>query len=103
KMVDTKTNNTKNIKISKYNSKIKSVEAIPIKMPLKKTFKGSNYFMTHRVTVITRITTEDGVVGEIYNGDEIDDLYKIVTMIEKQISPLIIGENIFNVKRIWEK
>src|SRR5699024_7757371 len=56
-----------------------------------------------RVTVITRITTEDGVVGEIYNGDEIDDLYKIVTMIEKQISPLIIGENIFNVKRIWEK
>lgn len=29
--------------------------------------------MTHRVTIITRVTTEDGIIGEIYNGDELDD------------------------------
>src|SRR5690625_2612206 len=72
-------------------------------MPLKKTFKGSNYFMAERVTVITRITTEDGIVGEIYNGDELDDLKKIVEMIEKNMAPMILNENIFEVKKIWNK
>src|SRR5690625_3855904 len=85
------------------SSKIAKVEVIPIKMPLKKVFKGSHYFMSHRVTVITKITTEDGIVGEIYNGDEIDDLSDIVDMIKNKMAPLIIGENIFDVKKIWQK
>jgi D-galactarolactone cycloisomerase len=82
---------------------IKHVEVIPLKMPLPKVFKGSHYYMDHRVTVITRITTEDGIVGEIYNGDELDNLQHIVDMMTKQMAPLIIGENIFNSNRIWEK
>lgn len=86
-----------------HKSKIKNVEAIPISMPLKKAFKGSNYFMDKRVTVLTRITTEDGIVGEIYNGDELDGLHNIVKFITHTIKPLLIGENIFNVKAIWEK
>lgn len=84
-------------------SKIVNVEAIPISMPLKKAFKGSNYYMDKRVTVMTRITTEDGIIGEIYNGDELDDLSNIVNFILYNIKPLIIGENIFNVKSIWDK
>jgi L-alanine-DL-glutamate epimerase-like enolase superfamily enzyme len=85
------------------SSRIKHVEAIPVKMPLNKVYKGSNYFMSHRVTVITRITTEDGIVGEIYNGDESDHLEAIVNMITKQMAPLIIGEDIFNINGIWNK
>jgi L-alanine-DL-glutamate epimerase-like enolase superfamily enzyme len=92
-----------NMKVSHLNSRIEKVEVIPIKMPLKQAFKGSNYFMTHRVTVITKITTEDGIVGEIYNGDEMDDLQAIVKMIKDEMAPLIIGENIFEVKHIWQK
>jgi L-alanine-DL-glutamate epimerase-like enolase superfamily enzyme len=84
-------------------SKIKSVEAIPIKMPLNKTYKGSNYFMTHRVTVVTQIVTEDGIVGEIYNGDEMDHLEAIVDMIKTDIAPRIIGMNIFDSNGIWQK
>ncbi|MET3699820.1 L-alanine-DL-glutamate epimerase-like enolase superfamily enzyme [Bacillus oleivorans] len=99
-MLKTKADDTK---LNHNHSKIAKVEAIPIKLPLKQAFKGSNYFMTHRVTVITRITTEDGLVGEIYNGDEMDDLHLIVKMIEDEMAPLIIGENIFEVKYIWQK
>jgi D-galactarolactone cycloisomerase len=84
-------------------STIKKIEVIPIKMPLPRVFKGSHYFMDHRVTVITRITTEDGIVGEIYNGDELENLQAIVDMITKQMAPLIIGENIFDVNKIWQK
>ncbi|MCG5102591.1 mandelate racemase/muconate lactonizing enzyme family protein [Oceanobacillus alkalisoli] len=93
----------KKLNTNKLNSKIVDVEAIPIKMPLKRVFKGSNYFMEYRVTVITRITTEDGIVGEIYNGDELDDLDLIVKMIKNEMAPLLIGENIFEVKKIWQK
>ncbi|WP_052400584.1 mandelate racemase/muconate lactonizing enzyme family protein [Oceanobacillus jeddahense] len=100
-MIDEKKNTTK--QINTLTSKIIKVEVIPIKMPLKQVFKGSNYFMSHRVTVITRITTEDGIVGEIYNGDELDDLQAIVNMIKNEMAPLIIGENIFDVKHIWQK
>ncbi|MEH7344235.1 mandelate racemase/muconate lactonizing enzyme family protein [Bacillus sp. JJ1532] len=99
-MLETKVNNTQ---IGGLKSRIEKVEVIPIKMPLKQAFKGSNYFMTHRVTVITKITTEDGIVGEIYNGDEMDDLHFIVKMIKDEMAPLIIGENIFEVKHIWQK
>ncbi|TBL69896.1 mandelate racemase/muconate lactonizing enzyme family protein [Paenibacillus thalictri] len=84
-------------------SRIRSVEAIPVKMPLNKIYKGSNYFMSHRVTVVTRITTEDGVVGEIYNGDEIDHLDAIISMIQNDIAPRIIGEDIFDMNGIWNK
>jgi L-alanine-DL-glutamate epimerase-like enolase superfamily enzyme len=59
--------------------------------------------MTHRVTIITRVTTEDGIIGEIYNGDELDDLDKIVNMLKTEITPLVLGGNIFEVNRIWEK
>ncbi|WP_237049355.1 mandelate racemase/muconate lactonizing enzyme family protein [Lentibacillus amyloliquefaciens] len=89
--------------LNKLTSRIKKIDVIPIKMPLKKVFKGSNYFMTHRVTVLTRITTEDGIVGEIYNGDEMDDLEAIVKMIKDNMAPLLIDENIFDVKAIWKK
>ena len=86
-----------------HKSRIKDIKAIPVKMPLKKVFKGSNYSMAYRVTIVTRITTEDGIVGEIYNGDEVDDLPDIVSMIEDVMAPLIKGKNIFKVKSIWDK
>lgn len=83
-------------------SLIQKVEVIPIKIPLRRAFKGSHYSMSHRCTVITRITTEDGIVGEIYNGDEMETQQAIIEMITRQMTPLIIGQNIFEVNRIWE-
>jgi hypothetical protein len=35
-------------------SRIERVECVPLNMPLSRTFRGSNYFMTHRCTIITR-------------------------------------------------
>ena len=51
---------------------IEKIEFIPIVMPLPKIFKGSNYFMSHRCTIITRVYTHCGIVGECYNGDEFE-------------------------------
>ena len=53
---------------------IESVETIPIRVPLPFTYKGSYYKMRNRCTIITRIRTSEGIVGEAYNADEDEPL-----------------------------
>ena len=43
---------------------ISSIETVPIRVPLARTFSGNYYRMTHRSTILTRVHTEEGVVGE---------------------------------------
>ena len=49
---------------------IRALETIPIRVPLARTYRGSQYQMTHRSTIICRVHTDEGVVGEAYAGDE---------------------------------
>ena len=60
---------------------IAAVEAIPIRIQLKRVYSGSRYRMTHRSTVVVRITTENGTVGEAYAGDEDTSLLEIVRIV----------------------
>jgi D-galactarolactone cycloisomerase len=81
---------------------IRSIETIPIRVPLARTYRGSNYKMTHRSTIVTRLHTEDGVVGEAYAGDEDADLVEIDRIIHEEIEPRLIGVDAFAVERCWE-
>ena len=47
---------------------IAEIETIAIRVPLARTYRGSAYRMTHRSTIVTRIRTEEGIVGEAYCG-----------------------------------
>ena len=49
---------------------ITEIETVAIRVPLGQTYRGSRYKMTHRSTIITRVHTEEGIVGEAYAGDE---------------------------------
>jgi D-galactarolactone cycloisomerase len=71
-------------------------------MPLPRTFRGSNYFMTHRCTIITRVYTSEGIVGEVYNGDEFETQAEVVKIILDEIQPLLIGKDAFNIEGCWE-
>jgi L-alanine-DL-glutamate epimerase-like enolase superfamily enzyme len=81
---------------------IAEIETIAIRVPLDQTYKGSKYKMTHRSTIVTRIHTEEGVVGEAYAGDEDAGLLEIDEIIHAEIVPLLIGEDAFRVERCWE-
>jgi D-galactarolactone cycloisomerase len=81
---------------------IRAVETTQIRVPLPRTYKGSGYKMTHRSTVITRIRTEEGFVGEAYAGDEDAALGEIDGIINHEIAPLLIGEDAFAVERCWQ-
>ncbi|TAN11788.1 MAG: mandelate racemase/muconate lactonizing enzyme family protein [Burkholderiaceae bacterium] len=82
--------------------KIINIENIPIQMPLKKTYRGSHYYMTHRCTIITRIYTDEGIIGECYNGDEFETQSEIINIIQKEIKPQVLGMDIFSSERIWQ-
>src|SRR5436190_19950505 len=82
--------------------KIERIECVPLSMPLPRTFRGSNYFMTHRCTIITRVFTSAGIIGEVYNGDEFETQAEVVRIILEEIQPLLTGQDAFNIEGCWQ-
>lgn len=81
---------------------IESVDTTMIRVPLDRVYKGSHYRMTHRSTIITRITTASGIVGEAYAGDEDGGLEEINKIILDEIAPAIIGMDGFAIEKVWQ-
>ncbi len=82
---------------------ITRLETIPVRAPLAREFRGSFYRMTQRATLIVRLHTADGIVGEAYVGDEDTALGEIEAIVRDELSPLLIGEDAMRVERIWER
>ena len=83
--------------------RIRSIDAVAIDIPLTRNFGGSTYAVRKRSTVITRLRTEDGLVGEVYNGDNRDGAPQIVRLIREELAPAIKGCDVFDGERIWAK
>jgi D-galactarolactone cycloisomerase len=83
--------------------KIEEVKVIAVDIPLSRNFGGSKYNVTKRCTIITQMRTDTGLVSEIYNGDNRDHMRAVVDIIEQELAPMVIGEEVFAVERIWQK
>jgi D-galactarolactone cycloisomerase len=81
---------------------ISHIETIPIRVPLGRVYRGSHYQMSHRSTIVTRVHTADGIVGEAYAGDEDAGLFEIDEIIHNEIAPLLTGHDAFATERCWE-
>jgi L-alanine-DL-glutamate epimerase-like enolase superfamily enzyme len=81
---------------------ITRIETEAIRVPLARTYRGSHYKMTHRSTIITRIHTASGLVGEAYAGDEDASLLEIESIIQEELAPLLIGQDGSAIERLWE-
>jgi D-arabinonate dehydratase len=82
---------------------MKNLELIAVEVPLNKVFSGSGFRVDRRSTIVTRIETEDGLVSEIYNGDNRTDAKEIIKIITDRLWPAIKGENIDKSQMLWEK
>jgi D-galactarolactone cycloisomerase len=61
--------------------------------------------MSTRCTIVTRVLTEEGVAGEIYNGDEDADTgaqAAILRIIHEELAPAVVGMDAFNTEGCWE-
>jgi D-arabinonate dehydratase len=83
--------------------RIAGIEAIAIDIPLTRNFGGSTYAVLKRSTVITRLRTQEGLVSEVYNGDNREAGPEIVRLIRDELAPLVEGESIFATERIFAK
>jgi D-galactarolactone cycloisomerase len=83
--------------------KLESIEAIAIEIPLDKDFGGSTYSVLKRSTIVTRLRTSDGLVSEIYNGDNRAHGLEIARLVTDTLFPAVQGMSIFESERIWEK
>jgi D-arabinonate dehydratase len=81
---------------------VERIEVIPIRVPLARRFSGSHYSMTTRCTIITRIHTAGGIVGEAYNGDTDAEQAAIVAIINDEIAPRLAGVDALEIERAWE-
>ena len=82
--------------------KIRAIETVPVLAPLGRVYRGSFYHMTHRATVVTRVITEEGIVGEAYAGDEDKTLHEIDAIIRDEIAPRLVGLDAFATERCHE-
>lgn len=83
------------------------IEAIPVTIPLKKAFDLATGVMDFGRYVIVMLHTDEGVVGVGETSPLLpitgDCQETVAPLIERRLGPLIVGENIFDVDRIWEK
>jgi D-galactarolactone cycloisomerase len=81
---------------------ITGIEVLGVRAPLAREFKGSFYRMTHRATLITRVRTADGIVGEAYVGDEDGALSDIARIVSTEIEPRLAGADATATERCWQ-
>lgn len=83
--------------------KIQSVEVIPLVRKLDREFLGGTYKITNRNTIVTRVTLENGLVGEYFGGDEDQTQARIVALMRDYLIPLLIGQDVHDLERLWEQ
>jgi len=83
------------------DAKITRIETIPLKVKLERAATGSNLKLTHRCTILTRIHTDAGVVGECFNGNDDALQASIINMIHEEMAPLLIGHRVCAVEDAW--
>ena len=83
--------------------RITGIEAIAIDIPLDRNFGGSTYSVLKRSTVITRLRTADGLVSEVYNGDNRAHGLEIARLVNEDLFNKINGLSIFERELAWER
>lgn len=81
---------------------IQKIETEALRIPLNQVYKGSKYSMDSRCTIITRLFTHQGVIGEVYTGDTDHEQAEIVKIIHNELAPALAGEDVFNTEGCWE-
>ncbi len=81
---------------------ITRIETVAVRAPLAADFRGSHYHMTHRATLVTRVYTTDGIVGEAYAGDEDANLLEIERIVHTELAPLVVGLDAMATERCWQ-
>lgn len=82
-------------------ARIRSIETVAVRAPLAREFRGSYYRMTHRATLVIRLHTDEGIVGEAYVGDEDATAREIDAVVHDEIAPRLVGLDVMATEECW--
>jgi L-alanine-DL-glutamate epimerase-like enolase superfamily enzyme len=82
--------------------RIERIQAIPLRMPLPRPLKAATALITHRCTVLTRVYTDQGVVGECFSNNEDTGQAELLRLIDAELAPTLIGRDAFLVEACWQ-
>ena len=83
--------------------KITNIEVIPLVCRLEEEFSGGTYKIANRNTLVTRVHTDLGIIGEAFGGDEDRWQGQVVSTIRQHLAPMLLGEDARDVERLWEQ
>ena len=81
--------------------RIERIETLALRAPLGRRYSGSAYSMVNRCTIVTRLTTADGLVSEVYTGDTDVEQDIIVGIIHDEIAPRLLGRSAADPEGAW--
>lgn len=81
---------------------IERIETIALRAPLARRFSGSAYHMDNRCTIVTRLSTTDGVTSETYSGDTDAEQAIILGIIHDELAPRLFGLSATDPVGCWE-
>lgn len=81
--------------------KIQSVNAQAFKIPLPRPFQGSNYTYTHKKGLFAQATTNEGISGFCYLGDDFGLGHLIAKAVNDVFSKTLLGREVSDVESIW--
>jgi len=85
-------------------STIRSIEVTMVQVALPRDFRGSVYSVTHKNALITRVRTDDGLVGEAVNGEGQAPILRAARkFLQEELAPAMVGEDAARVERCWER
>jgi hypothetical protein len=56
-------------------------------VPLDRLYRGSYYRMRAPCTIVTRIKTTSGIIGEAYNADSDEEQAEVLQIIRDELTP----------------
>ena len=83
--------------------RITNVEADIVRIPLSTRFSGSVYQIESRCTVVVRVHTDEGLVSEIYSGDERTGYQLLKDLVVGPMAEAVKGEDPMVIERCWQK
>ena len=86
---------------------VRAVEAIPVRLPLKKPIQWAAGILHSIDNVIVRVTLNSGVQG-IADAPPRPSIYgetqaSILTIVRDHLAPLVVGTNAFDTASLWQK
>jgi L-alanine-DL-glutamate epimerase-like enolase superfamily enzyme len=80
--------------------RITHVDVVQLRKPMAKPLVVSRGALTARSAIVVLVHTDEGTTGL---GESVGDPAGVVPIIRDQLAPLLIGEDPFDIERLWDK